>query len=72
MLCGPESCGCWAIDDDLLIYLAKSAIAETILPGGSQFKLADLDGHPLCVAPQSTLRPAPSRLAWHRREVFVS
>ena len=62
--------GLWTIDDNLRIQVAKSDIAESILPGGSHFKLADLDGHPLSFAPQATLRPDPTHLAWHRRKVF--
>lgn len=64
--------GLWTIDDNLRIQVAKSDIAESVLPGGSHFKLADLHGRPLCFAPQATLRPDPSHLAWHRREVFES
>jgi len=50
--------------------VAKSDIAESILPGGSHFKLADLHDRSLSFAPQATLRPDPTHLAWHRREVF--
>ena len=62
--------GLWTIDDNLRIQVAKSDIAESILPGGSHFKLADLHGRPLSFAPQATLRPDPTHLAWHRRKVF--
>ena len=62
--------GGYAIDDDLRIQIAKSDISESTLPGGSHFKLADLHGRPLSFAPQATLRPDPTHLAWHRREVF--
>jgi putative restriction endonuclease len=62
--------GLWTVDDNLRISVAKSDIAESILPGGSHFKLADLHGRPLSFAPQATLRPDPVHLAWHRREVF--
>jgi len=62
--------GLWTIDDDLRIQVAKSDIAESILPGGSHFKLADLHARPLSFAPQATLRPDPTHLAWHRKEVF--
>jgi putative restriction endonuclease len=62
--------GLWTVDDNLRIHVAKSDIAESILPGGSHFKLADLHGRPLSFAPQATLRPDPAHLAWHRREVF--
>ena len=62
--------GLWTIDDNLRIQVAKSDIAESILPGGSHFKLSDLHDHPLFFAPQATLRPDPKHLAWHRREVF--
>ena len=58
--------GLWSIDDNLRIQVAKSDITESILPSGSHFKLADLDGRPLSFAPQATLRPAPIHLAWHR------
>jgi putative restriction endonuclease len=64
--------GLWTVDDNLRIRVAKSDIAESILPGGSHFKLADLHGRPLSFAPQATLRPDPAHLAWHRREVFVT
>ena len=64
--------GLWTIDDDLRIQVAKSDIAESILPGGSHFKLSDLHGRRLSFAPQATLRPDPAHLAWHRREVFGS
>ena len=64
--------GLWTIDDNLRIQVAKSDIAESILPGGSHFKLADLHDRPLSFAPQTTLRPDPVHLAWHRREVFES
>lgn len=57
--------------DDLCIRVARSDIAESILPGGSHLKLADIHGRPLSFAPQSSLRPNPAYLAWHRREVFV-
>ena len=62
--------GLWTVDDNFRIQVAKSDIAESILPGGSHFKLADLDGRPLSFAPKATLRPDPAHLAWHRREVF--
>lgn len=64
--------GLWSIDDNLRIQVAKSDIAESILPGGSHFKLADLHDRPLSFAPQATLRPDRAHLAWHRREVFSS
>ena len=70
-LSGPDGCHGYAIDDDLRIQVAKSDIAESILPGGSHFKLSDLHDHPLFFAPQATLRPDPKHLAWHRREVFT-
>jgi len=63
--------GLWTIDDNLRIQVAKSDIAESILPGGSHFKLSDLHGRPLSFAPHATLRPDPAHLAWHRREVFI-
>jgi hypothetical protein len=63
--------GLWTIDDDLRIRVAQSDITESILPGGSHFKLADLHGRRLSFAPQATLRPDPIHLAWHRREVFA-
>jgi putative restriction endonuclease len=62
--------GLWTVDDNLRIRVAKSDIAESILPGGSHFKLADLHGSPLSFAPQATLRPDPKHLDWHRKEVF--
>jgi putative restriction endonuclease len=62
--------GLWTVDDNLRIRVAESDIAESILPGGSHFKLADLLGRPLSFAPQASLRPDPVHLAWHRREVF--
>ena len=64
--------GLWTIDDDLRIRVAKSDIVESVLPGGSHFKLSDLHGRRLSFAPQATLRPDPAHLAWHRREVFAS
>ncbi len=64
--------GLWTVDDNLRIRVAKSDIAESILPGGSHFKLADLHGRPLSFAPQATLRPDPTHLAWHRREIFTT
>ncbi len=63
--------GLWTIDDALRIRVAQSDISESILPGGSHFKLADLHGRRLSFAPQATLRPDPSHLAWHRREIFA-
>jgi putative restriction endonuclease len=63
--------GLWTINDNLRIQVAKSDIAESILSGGSHFKLADLHDRPLSFAPQACLRPNPVNLAWHRREVFV-
>jgi putative restriction endonuclease len=63
--------GLWTVDDNLRIRVAKSDIAESILPGGSHFKLADLNGRLLSFAPQASLRPDPAHLAWHRREVFA-
>lgn len=62
--------GLWTVDDDLRIRVAKTDIAETILPGGSHFKLADLHSRCLSFAPQAALRPDPLYLAWHRRAVF--
>ena len=62
--------GLWTIDDDLRIRVAQSDLIESILPGGSHFKLSDLHGRRLSFAPQATLRPDPTHLAWHRREVF--
>jgi putative restriction endonuclease len=62
--------GLWTVDDNLRIRVAHSDIAESILPGGSHFKLADLHGRPLSFAPLANLRPDPIHLAWHRREVF--
>lgn len=64
--------GLWTVDDNLRIRVAKSDIAESILPGGSHFKLAELHGRPLSFAPKATLRPDPAHLAWHRREVFAA
>jgi len=64
--------GLWTVDDNLRIRVAHSDIAESILPGGSHFKLADLNGRPLSFALQATLRPDPKHLAWHRKEVFGS
>ena len=34
--------GLWTIDDNLRIQVAHSDISESILPGGSHFKLSDL------------------------------
>ena len=62
--------GLWTIDDDLRIRVAQSDLIESILPGGSHFKLSDLHGRRLSFSPQATLRPDPAHLAWHRREVF--
>ncbi len=62
--------GLWTVDDNLRIRVAHSDIAESILPGGSHFKLADLHGRSLSFARQATLRPNPAHIAWHRREVF--
>jgi putative restriction endonuclease len=62
--------GLWTVDDNLRIRVALSDIAESILPGGSHFKLVDLHGRPLSFAPQATLRPDPTHLVWHRLEVF--
>jgi len=62
--------GLWTVDDRLRIRVAQSDIAESILPGGSHFKLSDLHDRPLSFAPQATLRPDPAHLTWHRREVF--
>ena len=62
--------GLWTVDDNLRIRVAKSDIAESILPGGSHFKRADLHGRSLSFAPQANLRPDPANLAWHRRKVF--
>lgn len=62
--------GLWTIDDNLRIQVAKSDISESILTGGSHFKLSDLHDRPLSFAPQATLRPDPTHLAWHRLEVF--
>ena len=64
--------GLWTIDDELRIRVAQSDLIESILPGGSHFKLSDLHGRRLSFAPQATLRPDPTHLAWHRREVFGS
>jgi len=64
--------GLWTIDDDLRIQVAKSDIAESILPGGSHFKLADLPARPLSFAPQATLRPDLVHIAWHRSRTFIS
>ena len=64
--------GLWTIDDDLRIRVAQSDLIESILPGGSHFKLSDLHGRRLSFSPQATLRPDPAHLAWHRREVFGS
>jgi putative restriction endonuclease len=62
--------GLWTVDNHLRIHVAQSDIAESILPGGSHFKLSDLHGRPLSFAPQASLRPDPRHLAWHRQEVF--
>ncbi|MEY3812292.1 MAG: hypothetical protein RL495_239 [Verrucomicrobiota bacterium] len=59
------------LGDDLRIRVAQSDIAESILPGGSHFKLADLHDRRLSFAPQTALRPDPAHLAWHRREIFA-
>jgi len=64
--------GLWTVDDNLRIRVAESDIAESILPGGSHFKLADLHNRPLSFAPQASLRPDPAHLAWHRRQVFAT
>jgi putative restriction endonuclease len=62
--------GLWTIDDNLRIQVAKSDIAESILPGGSHFKLSDFHDRPLSFAPQAALRPDPARIEWHRRKVY--
>jgi predicted restriction endonuclease len=62
--------GLWTVDDNLRIQVAMTDIAESVLPGGSHFRLADLNGRPLSFALEATLRPDPAHLAWHRREVF--
>ena len=64
--------GVWTIDEGFRIRLAQSDLIESILPGGSHFKLCDLHGRRLSFSSQATLRPDPTRLAWHRREVFDS
>jgi putative restriction endonuclease len=64
--------GLWTVDDNLRIRVAKSDITESILPGGSHFKLSDLHGRPLSFSPQAALRPDPAHLAWHRREIFTT
>ena len=64
--------GLWTIDDDLRVRVAQSDLIESILPGGSHFKLSDLHGRRLSFSPQATLRPDPTHLAWHRRQVFSS
>jgi len=58
----------WTITDDLRIQVAQSQISESILPGGSHFRLADLHGKRLQFAPAATLRPNPTHLAWHRSQ----
>lgn len=63
--------GLWTIDDNLLIQVAKSDIAESILPGGSHFKLADLHGRALFFNPSSLLRPSAMYLNWHRKNFFA-
>jgi putative restriction endonuclease len=63
--------GLWTIDDDLRIRVAQSDLIESIHPGGSHFKLSDLHGWRLSFAPQAILRPDPTHLAWHRREIFA-
>ena len=60
--------GLWTIDDDLRIRVAQSDLIESILPGGSHFKLSDLHGRRLSFSPQATLRPDPTHLAWHRQQ----
>ena len=64
--------GLWTIDDDLRMSVAQSDLIESILPGGSHFKLSDLHDRRLSFSPQATLRPDPAHIAWHRREVFES
>lgn len=58
----------WTITDDLRIQVAHSHISESILPGGSHFRLADLHGKHLQFAPAAKLRPNPNHLAWHRSQ----
>jgi putative restriction endonuclease len=61
----------WTITDDLRIQVAQSQISESILPGGSHFRLADLHGKRLQFAPAATLRPNPTHLAWHRSQFVI-
>ena len=59
--------GLWTIDDDLRIRVAQSDLIESILPGGSHFKLSDLHGRRLSFSP---LRPSPARLVRHERSAL--
>lgn len=58
----------WTITDDLRIQVAQSQISESILPGGSHFRLADLHGKHLQFEPAAKLRPNRVHLAWHRSQ----
>jgi hypothetical protein len=46
--------------DDLCIRVARSDIAESILPGGSHFKHSDFHDRPLSFARKASLRPDPN------------
>jgi putative restriction endonuclease len=50
--------GLWAVDDHLRIRVAQSDIAESILPGGSHFKLVDLHGRLRSFAPPPKKPPS--------------
>jgi putative restriction endonuclease len=63
--------GLWTIDDNLRIHVAKSDIAESILPGGSHFKLSNLHGSRIFIESKALLRPSAQHLAWHRKNVFL-
>ncbi len=63
--------GLWTIipkGESLLIAVARNAILES---GPEDMKLGPLHHKPLCLPINSTLRPDPEALAWHRRHMFL-
>ena len=59
--------GLWSISEGLRVMVKPAAaFQEESAPGG--FSLRALADRPITLAPHTTLRPDPVRLAWHRAE----
>jgi putative restriction endonuclease len=60
--------GLWSIGDDYTVLVAERHFAEA---GDAAFLLARMQGRKITLPANSSHRPAPPHLAWHRNHRFL-